>query len=205
MEDIDAHPLPTREGRPDLTRGMALQAVAMAMYLDSLWDQLSDALADAQHGDGDGLLILYDTYFYRQPDGTWPNLLEAFQVIECMDSTDRPTIEEYDANALAIRDLAPRFSPNTIGGYDCTWFPPAEHPRSRSPAPAPDRSSSSARPATRRRRSIGTEAMAAALQDGRLVVVDADQHTGYGTNKCIVDLVDDYLIDLQVPPKKSEC
>ena len=205
MEDIDANPLPTREGRPDLTRGMALQAVAMAMYLDSLWDQLSDALADAQRGDGDGLLILYDTYFYRQPDGTWPNLLEAFQVIECMDSTDRPTVEEYDANALEIRDLAPRFSPNTIGGYDCTWFPPAEHPQipitgaGAGPIVVVGTTGDPATPL------FGTEAMAAALQDGRLVVVDADQHTGYGTNRCIVDLVDDYLIDLKVPPKKSEC
>ena len=47
--------------------------------------------------------------------------------------------------------------------------------------------------------------MAATLEDGRLVVVDADQHTGYGANECIVDIVHEYLIDLKVPPKKSEC
>jgi pimeloyl-ACP methyl ester carboxylesterase len=205
MADIDANPLPTRQGRPDLTRGMALQAVSMAMYEDALWEQLSDALADAQRGDGNGLLILYDTYYERRPDGTWPNLLEAFQVISCMDEADRPTVAEYDANALEINRLAPRFSPNTVGGYDCAWFPAAEHPR----IPVTGDGAgpivvigTTGDPATPLR---GTEAMAAALQDGRLVVVDADQHTGYGTNSCVVDIVHEYLIDLKVPPKTSEC
>ena len=35
--------------------------------------------------------------------------------------------------------------------------------------------------------------MADTLEDGRLVVVDADQHTGYGVNDCVDDVVDDYL------------
>ena len=42
--------------------------------------------------------------------------------------------------------------------------------------------------------------MASTLEDGRLVVVTADQHTGYGDNDCVDDLVHDYLIDLKVPP-----
>jgi len=177
----------------------------MAMYEDALWEQLSDGLADAQRGDGDGLLILYDTYFNRRANGTWPNFLEAFQVIVCMDSADRPTVEEYDANALEISRLAPRFSPNTVGSYDCAWFPPTEQPR----IPITGRGAgpivvvgTTGDPATPL---VGTEAMAAALQDGRLVVVDADQHTGYGTNQCIVDIVHEYLIDLKVPPTRSEC
>jgi pimeloyl-ACP methyl ester carboxylesterase len=205
MDNIDAHPLPTKDGRPDLTRGMALQAVIMAMYNDALWDQLSDALAAAQKGDGELLLILYDTYFERRPDGTWPNLLEAFQVITCMDSADRPTVEEYDANALEISRLAPRIAPNTLGGYDCTWFPPSEHPRvpitgaGAGPIVVIGTTGDPATPL------VGTEAMAAALQDGRLVVVDADQHTGYGTNKCVVDVVHEYLVDLKVPPARTEC
>ena len=39
--------------------------------------------------------------------------------------------------------------------------------------------------------------MADALDDGRLVVVEADQHTGYGVNQCINELVNDYLIELR--------
>ena len=40
-----------------------------------------------------------------------------------------------------------------------------------------------------------TEAMADALEDGRLVVVTADQHTGYGVNPCSVSVIDDFLVD----------
>jgi hypothetical protein len=47
--------------------------------------------------------------------------------------------------------------------------------------------------------------MAEALEDGRLVVVEADQHTGYNVNRCINELVNDYLIDLVAPPTGTEC
>ena len=47
--------------------------------------------------------------------------------------------------------------------------------------------------------------MAGALEDGRLVVVDADQHGGYKVNDCVDDIVHDYLIDLQVPDAETEC
>ena len=44
-----------------------------------------------------------------------------------------------------------------------------------------------------------TRAMAQALDDGRLVVVEADQHTGYNVNTCINEVVNDYLVDLVAP------
>ena len=50
-----------------------------------------------------------------------------------------------------------------------------------------------------------TKAMADALDDGRLVIVEADQHTGYGVNQCVDDLVNDYLIDLEAPTDGTEC
>src|SRR5262249_37801222 len=58
MADLDAKPIPSKAGRPDITRGVAIQAVATAMYDSTLWNQLSDALAAAQKGDGTGLLAL---------------------------------------------------------------------------------------------------------------------------------------------------
>ena len=42
----------------------------------------------------------------------------------------------------------------------------------------------------------GTRQMTKSLeQDGVLLVVNADQHTGYGVNECSHATVDDYLID----------
>ncbi|MGH9270004.1 MAG: alpha/beta hydrolase [Ilumatobacteraceae bacterium] len=43
------------------------------------------------------------------------------------------------------------------------------------------------------------------MEDGRLVVVTADQHTGYNVNQCVDDIVHAYLIDLEVPDEESQC
>jgi hypothetical protein len=47
--------------------------------------------------------------------------------------------------------------------------------------------------------------MAKALESGVLLVVEADQHTGYGINTCIITAVDNYLIDLTVPVNETTC
>jgi pimeloyl-ACP methyl ester carboxylesterase len=205
MNDLDQKPIPSKPGRPDITRGVALQAVATAMYDSSMWKQLSQALADAQKGDGAGLLALWDSYYERNPDGTWPNFLEAFQVITCMDDTERPTVEQDDANAQQLSKLAPRFAPNTTGSYICTWFPEPTQPRipitgaGAGPIVVIGTTGDPATPLG------GTEVMAKTLQDGRLIIVTADKHTGYGENDCVDNAVGDYLIDLKVPPSQTQC
>ena len=50
-----------------------------------------------------------------------------------------------------------------------------------------------------------TRKAAAALERGVLVIVEADRHTGYGLNTCVVDKVDSYLIDLAVPADETYC
>ena len=47
--------------------------------------------------------------------------------------------------------------------------------------------------------------MALALEEGRLVVVDAEQHTGYSASSCAQDVVDRYLVDGQAPRNELEC
>ena len=47
--------------------------------------------------------------------------------------------------------------------------------------------------------------LAEALEEGVLVTVDAEQHTGYGVNDCVTDAVDDYLVDLTVPAAGLVC
>ena len=93
------------------------------------WPTLAQALAAAEQGDGSGLLALYDSYYERQPDGTWTNDLEAFQVIHCMDTDERPTVEEEDATAPQFNEVAPRMAPGTTGSYFCTFFPESTDPR----------------------------------------------------------------------------
>jgi pimeloyl-ACP methyl ester carboxylesterase len=195
MLTLDETPIPTTPGRPDLTRGMALNGVSQAMYSESLWPTLEEALAAAELGDGTPLLQLHDDYFQRQPDGSYGNELEAFQAIECQDNTERPTVEEDDATAAQFRAVAPRFAPGTIGGYFCTFFPPSIDPSApitgagAGPILVMGTTGDPATPLS------GTERMADTLENGRLVVVEAEGHTGYGANSCSVKVIDEYLID----------
>jgi len=46
---------------------------------------------------------------------------------------------------------------------------------------------------------------AKALEGGIFITVKAEQHTGYGVNKCIVTTVDRYLVDLIVPKNGTVC
>jgi len=195
MQSIDESPIPSREGRPPVSREVALTGVGEAMYSDSSWPQLADALAKAAKGDGSGLLDLYDEYYVRRPDGTYDNLLEAFQVISCMDSKERPTVEEDDAQVPEFQAVAPRFGARTVGDYFCTFFPPATDPRvSITGAGAPPivvlgTTGDAATPLE------GARTMAEVLEQGVFVEVVGNQHTGYGVNECSTSAVEDYLVD----------
>jgi hypothetical protein len=186
---------------------MALTGVSQAMYSEPLWPQAEQALADAQGGDGAGLLELFDEYFRRRDDGTWPNLLEAFQVITCQDDPTRLTVAQDDATAPQFRAVAPRSSPATIGSYFCTFFPPSTDPevevntKGAGPIVVVGTTGDPATPLATSRK------MADALDDGRLLVVHAEGHTGYAPGACSGDVVDQYLIDPvgKTPADGTEC
>jgi hypothetical protein len=176
------------------------------MYSDSFWPAFERALASAQFGDGAGLLELHDGYYRRRSDGTYPNFLEAFQVITCADTAQRFTVEEADAQIPALNEAAPTLVPvDSVGSYFCSFFPPANDPRvditgdGAGPVMVIGTTGDPATPLD------STVALAEALDDGRLVIVDADQHLGYGTSACINDLVNRYLIDLEAPETGTEC
>ena len=205
IAELDERPVEADDDRPPVNQTVAITATAQAMYSQSFWVQLEQALAAAQAGDGTGLLRLHDTYFQRQPDGSFGNELEAFQVISCADTAERPTREELRADADELTAVGPRLSPEGSESYFCTFFPPAIDPRT-------DITGDGAGPIV----VIGTTGdpatpfestarMANTLEDGRLVIVDADQHTGYGVNRCVVDVVNRYLIDLEAPVDETEC
>jgi hypothetical protein len=50
-----------------------------------------------------------------------------------------------------------------------------------------------------------TRTAAKNLEEGVLVIVEADRHTGYGLNTCVVTAVDAYLISLTVPKNETYC
>ncbi|MCX6513411.1 MAG: alpha/beta fold hydrolase, partial [Actinobacteria bacterium] len=121
--DLDANPLVVSATRTPVTQGVAFTAIAQAMYSDSYWPQLQSALADAQRGDGAGLLALYDDYYQRKSDGSYGNELEAFLAISCLDDPGASSIEEVDASVGAFIAVAPRLGANFAHGYSCVLWP----------------------------------------------------------------------------------
>ena len=202
---IDDAPLVVSRDRAAVTQGVAYTAVAQAMYSDYLWPELERALASAQRGDGTGLLKLYDSYYQRKEDGTYGNELEAFLAISCIDNRDLATVEEVEATVDRFVEVAPRFGANFAYGYACALWPePAAEAvvvtaKGAGPIVVVGTTGDAATPLE------STKRLAASLDDGRLIIVEANQHTGYGANECIVDAVDRYLTRLKLPKDGLVC
>ena len=87
----------------------------------------------------------------------------------------------------------------------CTFFPPSQDPRvtitgaGAGPIVVCGATGDPATPLN------STRQMASTLEDGRLVVIVADQHTCYGVTACADDIINDYLVNLDVPPAETDC
>jgi pimeloyl-ACP methyl ester carboxylesterase len=203
--DIDAKPLDVSKDRTPVTQGVLFTAVAQAMYSDYYWPQLSEALNAAQGGDGKGILQLYDDYYQRNTDGTYGNELEAFLAISCLDDPGATSAEEVDLHIEKFITAAPRLGGNFAYGYSCALWPVKQADKvtitgkGAGPIVVIGTTGDAATPLE------STRKMALGLEQGILIVVDANQHTGYGANNCVVKAVDEYLIKLKVPANETTC
>jgi pimeloyl-ACP methyl ester carboxylesterase len=203
--DIDAKPLDVSKDRTPVTQGVLFTAVAQAMYSDYYWPQLSEALSAAQGGDGKGILQLYDDYYQRNEDGTYGNELEAFLAVSCLDDPGASSTEEVDSHIEDFITAAPRLGGNFAYGYSCALWPVKQAAKvnitgkGAGPIVVVGTTGDAATPLS------STRKMAQGLEQGILIVVDANQHTGYGANSCVVKAVDDYLIKLTVPANETTC
>lgn len=205
MERLEEAPLPSADGRPPVDRGIAVTATQQAMYSDQFWPAFERALEDAASGDGSGLLQLNDSYYERRADGSYSGLVEAFLVINCADNAERLTVEESDAKVDEVLAVAPRIFPYTTGSYSCTFFPPAIDPRiditgvGAGPIVVVGTTGDPATPLE------SSRAMADTLEDGRLVIVEANRHTGYLGDACVRGIVHEYLLQLVAPDDGTRC
>jgi pimeloyl-ACP methyl ester carboxylesterase len=202
---VDTKPLEVSKDRTLVTQGVLFTAVAQAMYSDYYWPQLSEALSAAQGGDGKGILQLYDDYYQRNEDGTYGNELEAFLAISCLDDPGATSTEEVDSHIEDFIAAAPRLGGNFAYGYSCALWPVKQAAKvnitgkGAGPIVVVGTTGDAATPLS------STRKMAQGLEQGILIVVDANQHTGYGANSCVVKAVDEYLIKLTVPANETTC
>jgi pimeloyl-ACP methyl ester carboxylesterase len=203
---LDAQPL-TGERTP-VNDGVLATAVASALYDQDTWSRLEQALDDAQAGDGGGLLALYDDYYDIDASGSnTSNLIEAYFAIGCLDDPGTTSAAELFDRADELTVAAPRMGPAyQLELMVCALW--SERPTERvvisgagaGPILVVGTTGDTATPLA------SSRAMADTLEEGRLVVVEGEQHTGYGLNSCIDDIIEGYLVDpARLPAEGTTC
>ncbi|MEU9761259.1 alpha/beta hydrolase [Streptomyces sp. NPDC047985] len=205
---LDAKPIPTGDTR-ELTESLATTGVIAAMYDESSWTQLRDALAGAAKGDGSGLLALSDSYYEREPNGTYANLMSANAAVNCLDQP--PPFTDARAVIRALPDFekaSPVFGrPFAWAALNCAHWPvrPTGTPhRIEARGAAPIVVVGTTRdPATPYK---WAESLADQLSSGTLLTYRGDGHTAYSRGSdCIDTAINTYLLEGTPPADGTRC
>ncbi|MDQ1748255.1 MAG: hypothetical protein QOD07_2518 [Frankiaceae bacterium] len=202
---IAAHP--EQVGSRRLGPAEFIGGVAQGMYAVELWRDLRTALGEAEHGDGSGVLKLFDALVERNKDGSYSNLQEAFNAISCIDRQSPKDLSAYEASVQAHQQESPHFAaPIIYPSYVCALWPvpPVEqaHPVSAPGAPPILVIGTTHDPATPY---TWAQALASQLH-ARLLTREGSGHTAYlSGNDCIVQYVDAYVLSLRLPADGARC
>ena len=111
---LDDTPIKASDGR--LANNAVLEtATVAALYSESDWPVLAQALSQAEAGDPAGIFALADAYNRRNDDGTYDTLDQSYWVIQCASGWKAAPPADPDALAATLRAAAPRFGKETTG------------------------------------------------------------------------------------------
>ncbi|MGW0914699.1 alpha/beta hydrolase [Streptomyces sp. NPDC002784] len=208
---LDARPIPTgdADGR-ELGESLATIGVIAAMYDEGAWAQLREALTAAmKENDGAGLLALADSYYERDAEGRYSNLMFANAAVNCLDLPPAFDTPEQVRDALPTFEKAsPVFGEGLAwASLNCAYWPVAptgEPHRIEAKGAAPIVVVGTTRdPATPYR---WARALAAQLSSARLLTYEGDGHTAYGRGSdCIDRTVNAYLLRGTPPADRKRC
>ncbi|WP_430381425.1 alpha/beta hydrolase [Streptomyces arenae] len=211
FQKLDAHPVPAgdADGRK-LTESLATTGVIAAMYDQAEWEQLRDALhAAMKENDGAGLLALSDSYYERDSDGRYSNLMSANAAVNCLDLPAAFTGPAQVEKALPeFEKASPVFGPNLAwASLNCAYWPvraTGQPHRIEAKGAAPIVVVGTTRdPATPYR---WAQSLAAQLSSARLLTYVGDGHTAYGRGSaCIDSAIDTYLLKGTPPAEGKRC
>lgn len=208
---LDAHPIPTgdQDGRK-LGEALATTGVIAAMYDESTWEQLREALTSAiKSKDGAGLLALSDSYYERDADGRYANLMAANAAVNCLDLPAAFSTPDQVEKALpAFEKASPVFGEGLAwASLNCAYWPvrPTGEPHLiEAKGAAPIVVVGTTRdPATPYR---WARSLAHQLTSARLLTYEGDGHTAYGRGSaCIDSAIDTYLLHGTPPADGKRC
>ncbi|MFE7443665.1 alpha/beta hydrolase [Streptomyces chartreusis] len=211
FDKLDAQPIPT--GDPDgreLGESLATTGVIAAMYDEGAWEALRDGLTSAmRENDGAGLLALSDSYYERDGDGGYTNLMFANAAVNCVDLPPAfSTPDEVRRSLPAFEKASPVFGEGLAWAtLNCAYWPVAatgEPHRIEAKGAAPIVVVGTTRdPATPYR---WAQALSRQLSSSRLLTYDGDGHTAYGRGSdCIDDTINAYLLRGTPPVGGKRC
>ena len=208
---LDRAPIPAgdADGRK-LGESLATTGVIAAMYDESAWPQLREALSSAmKERDGAGLLALSDGYYERDADGRYANLMFANSAVNCLDLPAAFSTPDQVEGALpAFEKASPVFGEGLAwASLNCAYWPvkPTGEPhRIEAKGAAPIVVVGTTRdPATPY---PWARSLASQLSSATLLTYVGDGHTAYGRGSdCIDSAINRYLLRGTPPSKGKRC
>ncbi|WP_256105133.1 alpha/beta hydrolase [Streptomyces sp. ODS05-4] len=206
--ELDRHPVPTGEARP-LGESLATTGVLAAMYDEAAWPQLREALTQAMRGEGAALLALADSYYERDPDGSYSNLMYANAAVNCLDQPPAYRTPEAVAKAApSFEKASPVFGKGLAwASLSCAYWPVkatgSAHRITAEGAPPIVVVGTTRDPATPYK---WARSLASQLSSGTLLTYDGDGHTAYGRGSdCVDTAINTYLLEGAAPTPGKRC
>ncbi|MFF4347588.1 alpha/beta hydrolase [Streptomyces sp. NPDC001530] len=211
FQQLDRAPIPTgdADGRK-LGEALATTGVIAAMYDESSWQQLREALTAAmKEKDGAGLLALADSYYERDADGRYANLMYANAAVNCLDLPAAFSTPDQVEKALpAFEKASPVFGEGLAwASLNCAYWPvrptgEPHHIEAKGAAPilvvGTTRDPATPYP--------WAQSLASQLSSATLLTYVGDGHTAYGRGSdCIDSAINRYLLQGTLPPKGKRC
>lgn len=188
------------------TSSLVYTGVLSALYSQSSWPALGQALRSALAGDSQGLLALADRYNERD-NGHYTNISDANTTIGCNDSEPGPTDARILATARSWQQRFPIFGLWSAPSlYTCQQWQP-----DRTELPLPKAATATKvlvvgnlnDPATPYQ---GAKELARTMGNAELLTWDGEGHTSYlQGSSCIDNRVDAYLVNGKLPPEDTIC
>jgi pimeloyl-ACP methyl ester carboxylesterase len=208
MQPLIEKPVPVGDGRT-LSFTDALTGTNQALYVSQYWPILQRGISEVATGQGRILALLADSYYERDQQGAYTNMLESFQAITCVNQP--PVTDPAQVRELAERaDQAAPFRSTgraPVAAKDACAFwpvPPTSTPHTPNAPGLPPTMviSTTGDPATPYQAGVDL----AQQLGGSLLTVNGNQHTvALRGDPCVDPKVFAYLIDLKLPEEGAEC